>query len=240
MILNLKGELLCDEWAEIYRMYGFDSGFYCPGDVRAAIDGLEPGEELVLQINSVGGDVFAGNEIYAMLQPIADRARAEIQSLAASAASYFILACSRVEIALPAQMMIHCAGWNVGGNKTDHRWAADQLEVTDEAILDVYCRRCGDKASREQLRDLMERESYLSARQCLELGLVDAIIGDETGGEPLALVASVSHNLMRCMRTLPDIRELMERRERDCRELHWKVQAALEMEMERYHRAQPE
>ena len=230
MKLNLKGELINDEWAEVYRYFGFTTGFYCPGDVRAALDVLADGEELVLLINSVGGDVFAANEIYAMLQADSHPIRAEIQSLAASAASYFPLACDRVDIALPAQMMIHCAGWDMGGNKTDHRWAADQLEVTDEAILDVYCRKCGGKADREQLRQLMEAESYLSASQCVELGLADGLLGEETEpGEPLNLVASVSGNTIRAMRTLPDVRELMRRREEA-----WPDTAALELEKNRY------
>lgn len=230
MKLNLKGELINDEWAEVYRYFGFTTGFYCPGDVRAALDALADGEELVLLINSVGGDVFAANEIYAMLQADSHPIRAEIQSLAASAASYFPLACDRVDIALPAQMMIHCAGWDMGGNKTDHRWAADQLEVTDEAILDVYCRKCGGKADREQLRQLMEAESYLSASKCVELGLADGLLGEETEpGEPLNLVASVSGNTIRAMRTLPDVRELMRRREEA-----WPDTAALELEKNRY------
>ena len=70
MTLNLSGELLCDEWAEVYRWFGFDTGFYCPGDVRSAVDELEPGETLELLINSVGGDVFAASEIYATLEQL--------------------------------------------------------------------------------------------------------------------------------------------------------------------------
>lgn len=238
MKLNLKGELIPDEWAQVYRYFGFDSGFYCPGDIRAALDALADGEELVLLINSVGGDVFAANEIYAMLQADSHPIRAEIQSLAASAASYFPLACDRVDIALPAQMMIHCAGWDVGGNKADHRWAADQLEVTDEAILDVYCRKCGPGADREKLRTLMEEETYLSASRCVELGLADGVLGaDEDASEPLNLVASVSGNTIRAMRTRPDIRPLMRQWEEKRRMDQWGAHARLTLEQNRYHRA---
>jgi ATP-dependent Clp protease protease subunit len=210
--LNLSGELLCDEWAELYRWFGFESGFYCPADIRAAIDKLKPGEDLVLEINSVGGHVDAAAEIYALLEKLSNPTRAEIQSLAASAASYFILACDRVEISLAAQMMIHCGSWSVGGNKFDHLWAAQQLEETDSSILDVYCRKCGEHR-REQLQLLMEAESYLSAKKCLELGLVDAIIGDVSEPGTPALVASAHGNTVRAMRTLPDLDELRRRRE---------------------------
>lgn len=209
--LRLCGELISDDWAELYRWFGIDSGFYCPGDVRAAVDSLKPGEDLVLEINSVGGHVDAAAEIYAVLEKLQNPTRAEIQSLAASAASYFILACDRVEISLAAQMMIHCAGWGVGGNKFDHLWAAQQLDETDIAILDVYCRKCGEE-HREELKELMEAESYLSARRCLELGLVDAIIGDVSEPGAAALVASIHSNTVRAMRTLPDIEDLRRRK----------------------------
>lgn len=217
--INLSGELMSDDWAELYRWFGYESGIYCPGDVRAAIAQLMPGEELVLEINSIGGQVDAAGEIYAILQKLQNPTRAEIQSLAASAASYFPLACDRVEIALPAQMMIHCASWNVGGNKLDHMWTAAQLDTMDQSILDVYCRKCGDKASRESLAKMMEEETYLSARQCLEMGLVDAIIGETTEAGTPALVASIHNNTVRAMRTLPDIEDLRTRKKAQLEQL---------------------
>lgn len=210
--INLSGELMSDDWAELYRWFGYESGFYCPGDIRAVIEQLKPGEELVLEINSIGGHVDAAAEIYAIITKLSNPTRAEIQSMAASAASYFPLACDRVEIALPAQMMIHCASWGIGGNKHDHLWAARQLDTTDNSILDVYCRKCGDKTSRDELERLMNEETYLSARQCLEMGLVDAIIGDVSESGTAALVASIHCNTIRAMRTLPDIEDLRARK----------------------------
>ena len=134
-------------------------------------------------------------------------------------------------------MMIHCAGWDVGGNKADHRWAADQLEVTDEAIMDVYCRKCGPRADREELRQLMEEETYLSASRCVELGLADGILGaDEDAGEPLNLVAGVSGNTIQAMRTRPDIRPLMRQWEEERRMDRWGAHARLTLEQNRYHR----
>lgn len=212
--INLSGELMPDEWAELYRYFGYESGLYCPGDIRTAAGQLQPGEELVLEINSVGGHVDAAAEIYSIIQKLNNPTRAEIQSLAASAASYFPLACDRVEIALPAQMMIHCASWGVGGNKHDHEWAAKQLDATDQSILDVYCRKCGDKADRAELERLMNEETYLSARQCLQMGLVDAIIGDVSDCDTApALVASIHNNTIRAMRTLPDIKALQAKKQ---------------------------
>ena len=68
MTIDLSGELIPDDWAELYRAYGYTAGFYCPADVRNAIGNLPEGEELVVEVNSVGGWVDGGAEIYSLLQ----------------------------------------------------------------------------------------------------------------------------------------------------------------------------
>lgn len=210
MKLNLSGELIPSDWAEVYRKYGYSSGFYCPDDVRNAIDNLEPGEELLLEVNSIGGSVFGGNEIYALLEGCSNPTRAIIQSLAASAASYMIMACDRIDIHLPAQLMIHRASTVAWGNAEDLQQAQQMLGVTDNAILDTYCRRCGDRISREDLATMMANETYIGAADALQYGLVDSIVGADANTQSGLLVASAFNNTVRAMRTLPDIQELMQ------------------------------
>lgn len=215
MILTLKGEVMTDEWAGLYREFGFDTGLYCPQDVRDAIKNLAPGEELTLEINSIGGMVDAGAEIYSILEACQNPTRAVIQSMAASAASYMIQSCDRIEITTPAQMMIHLAACGSRGNKHTHEQAAQMLDACDRSILDTYCRKCGDKATREQLETLMENETFLTAQDALKLGLVDTIVGSDGGEGSEALVASVTNNLVRAMRVLPDVQDLIARRDNE-------------------------
>jgi ATP-dependent Clp protease protease subunit len=191
----------------------------------------------VLEINSVGGVVDAGSEIYSLIEQAVSSGKtvvAEVQSLAASAASYLILACSEVRMSMAAQMMIHCASVFAWGNKNKSalRHDADCLAVTDETILNLYCKRCGDKASREELQAMMEAETYITAADCVRLGLADGIINEapEAEGEAVALVASATNCVVRAMRTLPDIRDLMTReQERN----NWQSAARAELERER-------
>lgn len=210
MKLNLSGELIPSDWAEIYRRWGYESGFYCPDDVRKAINDLEPGEELLLEVNSIGGSVFGGNEIYALLEGCTNPTRAVIQSMAASAASYMIMPCDRIEIHLPAQLMIHRASTYAWGNSEDLQQAQQMLDVTDASILDTYCRRCGDRVSREDLAAMMENETYIGSADALRYGLVDSIIGGDNGSQNGLLVASAFNNTVKAMRTLPDIQELLQ------------------------------
>lgn len=211
MKLNLSGELIPSDWAEDYRRWGYQSGFYCPDDVRKAIEGLDPGEELLLEINSIGGSVFAGNEIYALLEGCTNPTRAVIQSMAASAASYMIMPCDRIEIHLPAQLMIHRASTIAWGNAEDLQQAQQMLDVTDNSILDTYCRRCGDRCSREALETMMENETYIGSADALRYGFVDSIVGGESNAQSGVLVASAFNNTVKAMRSLPDIQELRNR-----------------------------
>lgn len=210
MKLNLSGELIPSDWAEIYRKYGYSSGFYCADDVRDAINNLDAEEELVLEVNSIGGSVFGGNEIYALLEGCNNPTRAVVQSMAASAASYMIMACDRIEIHLPAQLMIHRASTVAWGNSEDLQQAQQMLDVTDASILDTYCRRCGDRITRAELAAMMENETYIGSYDALRYGLVDSIVGVEKDNQTGLLVASTFNNTVKAMRTLPDIQELMQ------------------------------
>lgn len=213
MTINLSGELLSDDWAELYRDCGYESGFYCPADVRAAIRDLPRGEELVLEINSPGGNVDGGSEIYSLIQGCENPTRAVIQSIAASAASYMIMSCDRIEICLPAQMMVHKATGGGRGNETDHLRDAQMLHCTDDSILSCYVARCGED-KRDRLLELVANETFLTSAQAVELGLADAVVGGESQDSPM-LAAECCRNIVRAMRVLPDISVLQKARQDD-------------------------
>ena len=82
--IEVKGTIVgnADKW--IYEWFGMDAT--CPKDVNAAISEAN-GEPLLVEINSGGGDVFAGSEIYTALKAYAGTVEINIVGLAASAAS---------------------------------------------------------------------------------------------------------------------------------------------------------
>lgn len=90
MRVTLNGIVSADEDVEIYEWFGCKA--FGPQTIRKALEDNPSGEELVFEINSPGGSVFAGSEMYSVLRSAENvRTRAEIQSIAASAASYFSL-----------------------------------------------------------------------------------------------------------------------------------------------------
>ena len=61
MILKINGDIIGNDWKEIYDWYSIEST--CPLDVQNAIASLPKGENLEVKINSGGGMVTAGQEM---------------------------------------------------------------------------------------------------------------------------------------------------------------------------------
>lgn len=144
-----------------------------------------PGDLLVF-INSPGGDVVAGSLIYSMLKEHAGKITVRIDGLAASAASVVAMAGDRVEMAPTAYMMIHNAATVAYGNKADMQSAAEMLAEVDRGIRTAYALKTG-KSERE-LAKLMDAETWMSAAKALEDGFIDAICyagaaPDESGSQ---------------------------------------------------------
>lgn len=188
MRVQLNGFVASDEDALFYRWFGYNC--FSPSDVRRALKDNPEGEELVLEVNSPGGDVMAGSEIYSVLRGFRScQVRAEIQSLAASAASYLVLGCDRVEISPPAQIMIHLPSVLSDGNYHDHQHEAKVLKQIGESILNTYELRCAGRTDRPTLRRWMENETWLTAQEAVDAGLCDGVLytqGEKEAGTALS------------------------------------------------------
>lgn len=185
MRVTLNGEVIADDWQWLYDY--FDIAAFSPGMIRQALRDNPEGEDLVLEINSVGGSVFAGFEIYTLLRGAECPTVAEVQSLAASAASTVMSGCSRVLVSPVAQIMLHQPAIVTDGNIDDHDRSIRMLESIQRSIVNGYAARCGDKATRRQLESMMTQETWLTAQEAVDIGLADGILGQEEGGGALAM-----------------------------------------------------
>lgn len=185
--IDIRGEIASNYVGSIYEYARTHKGYpwidyTCPAGVKATIDSLKDGEDLEIVVNSGGGDVMAGQEIYAMLKKASaagHKTVCEIQSLAASAASMIACACDVVRMSSTSWFMIHCASSYAAGNHKDMEHMAKVLSVADEAIAQAYVGKTG--ASLEQVLAWMndEDELWLSAPKCVEMHFADEIIQDD-------------------------------------------------------------
>lgn len=172
--IRIGGEIVSDDDAWLYDWYGIEN--FHPSQMREALEALPEGEELDVEINSVGGSVFAGFDIYSQLRGAAALTRAKVTALAASAASYIMTACDEVQLSPVAQVMIHQPATYTEGNISDHEHTTAVLRSLEESILNAYELKAGRKTNRTRLRELMDAETWLTAQEAVELGLADSIL----------------------------------------------------------------
>ena len=180
MRFSLNGMIASDEDAPVWRFFGWQA--VSPSDIRQAIADTPEGETFELEINSGGGSVYAGFEMYSVLRAACVPTRAEVQSLAGSAASVVLAGVDTAAASPVGQVMIHLPSTYTEGNQTAHRQSVQMLEAVTGSILAAYEAKCGGKTTRDALRRLMDRETFLTAQEAQELGLIDEIIGAEDSG----------------------------------------------------------
>lgn len=174
-VLEISGDIIGNDDKWIYDRFGFESTAPC--DVDAAIKELKQGEKLEVLINSCGGSVMAGQEIYSKLRKRND-VTIEIQSIAGSAASVIAMA-GRSKISPVATIMIHNVSVNgASGDCKEMEKQAEVLRQMNEAMASAYVEKTGLEL--EKVLDLMDKETWLTAKQCVEFGFVDEIAEYET------------------------------------------------------------
>lgn len=169
--IDVKGPIISNDEAYIYEWFEMDAT--SPRSVTEQLANAN-GDDVVVSINSPGGYVHDGSEIYAALKNYSGNVEVQIVGLAASAASFIAMAADKVRIAPTAQIMIHNASmWN-GGDHRSMEKASKMLKTTDQAIVNAYVIKSGK--SEEELLDMMAEETWMSPQQALEHNFVDEIM----------------------------------------------------------------
>lgn len=174
MRVTLNGYVSADEDLRYYKHYGYPA--FGPAAIRQAIADNPAGETLIFEINSYGGSVWAGAEMYTVLRSAEIPTRAEIQSLAASAASYLVAGCDEVWISPVAEMMLHLPATSTDGDRNAHRDSIHMLDSVTESILNAYTAKSAGRRTRDELRRMMNSTNWLTAQDALDAGLVDGIL----------------------------------------------------------------
>ena len=130
-------------------------------------------ESLHVHINSDGGDIIAGLEIYNTLLAHEGNVRVSIGALAASMASVIAMAGDQISIAENGFLMIHDPWSLIMGDAEEMRKAADTMDKMKASIVKAYQRQSGLDA--DEISQLMADESWLDAGEALDKSFVDSI-----------------------------------------------------------------
>jgi len=163
------------------------------GDVSATdvIDQLRAitAPTINLRINSGGGDVFDAIAIHQALVDHPATVIAQVDSLAASAASFIAQAGDERVMGRYSKMMIHNASGIAFGNADAMDKAAALLRSVDATISAIYADRSGQPEA--TFRAAMAAETWYTPQGAVDAGLADRVAtpAADPGGEEGGAVA---------------------------------------------------
>ena len=155
----------------VRKKYWSDDDVINAKDVRETLDAVS--EDIVIKLNSPGGDVFEGIEIYNYLKDHPSNITVEVTGVAASAATFIVAGADEVIMNIGTSLMIHEASTFTWGNKSDIQKTLNALETIDESILSIYSEKTGQ--SNDQLEEWMNEEKWFTADEAVEFGFADSV-----------------------------------------------------------------
>lgn len=135
------------------------------------------GKDVTVHINSPGGDVFAAHAIHNQLIAYAGNVDVIIDGIAASAATIIAMAGARITMPTNSMMMIHNPAMGLDDHYTadDLDKYANALRAVRQSIIAAYMKRVS--VDQTQIEQMMDAETWLTAQECVDMGLADAIDG---------------------------------------------------------------
>lgn len=186
MRIDVKGTIVSNNHKWIYEWLEYDAT--CPKDIDRAIDQAN-GEPLDVYINSGGGDIFAGSEIYSTLRSYKGEVNIHVVGFAASAAS--VIACAgKSDITPTAMFMVHNVSGYAQGDYRVLDKSSDVLRTANQSIAAAYTAKTG--MSEAEALAMMDTETWLTAQQAVDKGLIDKV----TENQNLKLVAAYQTPLL--------------------------------------------
>lgn len=161
------------------------------------LENLGEVEQIDLRISSPGGSIIEGNVIYNAIKRHPANVTVYIDGMAASMASVIAMAGDEIIMADNALLMIHNP-WTVSiGDSEQLRKDAELMDKMKSAIINAYGR---SNYSEEELEELMNSETWFTANEAIEAGLVD---GTTEGIKAAASIAELEACAKQVGATLP-------------------------------------
>lgn len=152
---------------------GWDAGGITAKRVAAALRQI--GErDVVVNINSPGGDFFEGLAIYNLLREHKARVTVNVMGMAASAASIIAMAADDLLIGRSSFLMIHNTWVMAAGDKAALREVADWLAPFDEAAAEIYAARSG--VDQAEIVKMLDKETWIGGAAAIDRGFADGLL----------------------------------------------------------------
>ena len=157
---------------EILVYEDIGEGWFGGVSAKSIIDALKGAKnDVLVRINSAGGDVFEGLAIYNALAQSSKNIDTQVDGAAFSAASVIFMAGKKRKMAENAFLMIHDAWSVVAGNAAELRERADMLDAISGSLAKIYSDASG--TAMDEVKDWMAAETWFGANA--DKGVRDAV-----------------------------------------------------------------
>ncbi|APX73119.1 Clp protease ClpP [Companilactobacillus allii] len=171
MTIKVTGSIVPNNYGVMYDFLGLD--YTSPRKVQDSLNDAN-GEDVDVVINSGGGDVFSGSEIYSSLKEYSGSVNVKIYGLAASAASVIAMAGDKVSMSPTAQLMIHNVKSGQQGDYRDMDHMSDVLKNNNSALANAYTAKTN--MNKDDILNLMNDETWLTADEAVDKGFADEVL----------------------------------------------------------------
>lgn len=175
MKINIKGTIISDDDQWVYDWYEMNAT--SPKKIVKMLDNAK-GKDIEVEINSIGGSVFAGSEIYTAISKYKGTVVINIVGTACSAAAVIASAPNaKCYISPTATIMWHRTSSAWKGNIEDMQKSINLLTVGDTAVANAFCRKTGK--SMQEAIEVMSKETWFTAQKAVEIGLCDGVMFED-------------------------------------------------------------
>lgn len=170
--INIYGDITSWPW--------LDSDVSSHG-IKEEIDALDV-DEINVYINSYGGEVAEALAIYSVLKRHSAKVHTFCDGFACSAATIIFCAGDVRTMGSIALMMIHnCMSYLGFANSEKMRKAAEDNDKINQSSIEAY--KKVSNLSEDEIKDMMNAETWLTAQECLEYGFATEVVDDEDEDE---------------------------------------------------------
>lgn len=167
-VVYLAGDIVDERPLDWWTGEPMEGDYITPKEVREIFEKIEE-DEIELHINSYGGSVFASISIFNYLKSLDKNITTINDGICASGASLIFMVGDVRIMPENTMLMIHRASTFAWGNCNELREQADILEKLDNSTVMANYKN-HFKGSDEELMELIDKETWLSAEECLEKG----------------------------------------------------------------------
>lgn len=164
--INIYGDITSWEWLES------DISSYTLSKELESLDV----DIINVYINSYGGEVAEGLAIYNSLKRHKAKIKTYADGFACSIASVIFMAGDERIMSNASLLMIHNAWTYTAGNANELRKQADDLDTITQASVNAYLNAIN--ISEDELKQLLDNETWLSPQSALEMGFATSVVND--------------------------------------------------------------